>query len=51
MNDPDIIESAYTNGSYLAKTGGTWHLEDSPFKARQITYMLTRHPEVRFQTV
>jgi SAM-dependent methyltransferase len=51
MNDRDIIESTYTDGSYLAKTGGTWHLEDSPFKARQVTHMLTRHPEILFHTV
>jgi SAM-dependent methyltransferase len=40
-------ESIYTDGSYLAKTGGTWHLEDSPFKARWIIRMLARHPEFR----
>jgi SAM-dependent methyltransferase len=40
-------KSIYTDGSYLDKTGGTWHLEDSPFKARQIVRMLARHPEVQ----
>jgi SAM-dependent methyltransferase len=51
MNNHDTIESTYTDGSYLVKTGGTWHLEDSPFKARQITHMLARHPEIVFHTV
>ena len=40
-------ESIYTDGSYLAKTGGTWHVEDSPFKARWIASMLARHVEVK----
>ena len=40
-------ESIYTDGSYLAKTGGTWHVEDSPFKARQIFSMLKRNHEVK----
>jgi cyclopropane fatty-acyl-phospholipid synthase-like methyltransferase len=41
----------YTDGSYFAKTGGTWHLEDSPFKARQVFKMLERHPEINPATV
>jgi SAM-dependent methyltransferase len=44
-------DNIYTDGSYLAKTGGTWHLGDSPFKARQISSMLARHPEVKFTTI
>ena len=44
-------ESIYTDGSYLAKTGGTWHLEDSPFKARQIASMLARHAEIQPTTI
>jgi SAM-dependent methyltransferase len=40
-------DSIYTDGWYLAKTGGTWHLEDSPFKARQIASMLARHIEIK----
>jgi SAM-dependent methyltransferase len=40
-------ESIYTNGSYLAKTDGTWHLEDSLFKAQRIASMLARHPEIK----
>jgi SAM-dependent methyltransferase len=40
-------ESIYTNGSYLAKTGGTWHLEDSLFKAQRIASMLARHGEIK----
>jgi SAM-dependent methyltransferase len=44
-------ESIYTNGSYLAKTGGTWHVEDSPFKARWIVSMLAHHVEVKPNTI
>lgn len=38
-------ENIYTDGSYMAETGGTWHLEDAPFKARQIVRILARHPD------
>jgi SAM-dependent methyltransferase len=44
-------ESIYTDGSYLAKTGGTWHLEDSLFKAQRVASMLSRHNEVRPNTI
>jgi SAM-dependent methyltransferase len=44
-------ERIYTDGSYLAKTGGTWHLEDSPFKAQRIVSMLARHDEIRPNTI
>jgi cyclopropane fatty-acyl-phospholipid synthase-like methyltransferase len=44
-------ESIYTDGSYLAKTGGTWHLDDSPSKARWIVSMLARHVEVQPNTI
>jgi SAM-dependent methyltransferase len=44
-------ENIYTDGSYLAKTRGTWHLEDSPFKARWIASMLARHVEVKPNTI
>jgi SAM-dependent methyltransferase len=44
-------ENIYTNGSYFAKTGGTWHLEDSPSKARWIISMLARHVEVKPNTI
>jgi SAM-dependent methyltransferase len=40
-------ESIYSDGSYLDKTRGTWHLEDSPFKAKQIVRILARHPDVQ----
>lgn len=40
------IGKAYTDGSYAAATGGTWHFEDSAFKAGQLLRMLRRHPEV-----
>lgn len=44
-------ENIYTDGSYLEKSGGTWHLEDSPFKARQVVRMLARHPEIQPNTI
>ena len=43
--------STYTDGSYLKKTGGTWHLEDSPFKAECVLKMLARHPGLPLSTV
>jgi hypothetical protein len=33
----------YTSGEYLQQTGGKWHLQDSPFKARQVLTMLRRN--------
>jgi SAM-dependent methyltransferase len=44
-------ESIYTDGSYLAKTGGTWHLEDSLFKAHRIAAMLARHHDIKPDTI
>src|SRR4029077_18429171 len=41
----------YTDGSYVAKTGGNWHLQDSPFKARWICRMLARHRDFHPATV
>ena len=43
--------SIYADGTYLSATGGSWHLEDSPFKARWITRMLLRHPDFKPKTV
>jgi cyclopropane fatty-acyl-phospholipid synthase-like methyltransferase len=43
--------SIYTDGEYLKATGGTWHLEDSPTKARYIRDMLDRNPQLRPKTV
>jgi SAM-dependent methyltransferase len=37
----------YTDGTYHIATGGTWHVEDSPFKARQVLRMLGRHSDVK----
>jgi hypothetical protein len=34
---------SYMDGSYLSKTGNTWHLEDSWFKAKNIAAMLAQH--------
>ncbi len=48
MSVPNRI---YIDGSYDTNTGGSWHLEDAPFKARQIMRMLGRHPEVRIRSV
>src|ERR1035441_10371379 len=47
MHLNQTVENIYTDGAYLDKTGGTWHLQDSPFKAQQIATMLARHPEVQ----
>jgi hypothetical protein len=46
-----VDDGIYTDGSYLDRTGGTWHLEDSPFKAQQIARMLARHPEIKLDTI
>ncbi len=51
MHPHQAGESTYTDGSYLEKTGGTWHLEDSPFKAQQVVKILARHPEVQSNTI
>ena len=51
MESPETGGKIYTEGSYLAKTGGTWHLEDSQFKARCIMRMLARHPEFQPSSV
>jgi cyclopropane fatty-acyl-phospholipid synthase-like methyltransferase len=51
MNSNQPSESIYTDGSYLELSGGTWHLEDSPFKAKQIGRILARHPEIRPKSV
>lgn len=44
-------QSIYTDGAYLSKTGGAWHLEDSPYKAGWILEMLARHPEFQPKTI
>ena len=51
MHTHQTDEGIYTDGSYLDKTGGTWHLEDSPFKAKQVVRILARHPEVQPQSI
>jgi SAM-dependent methyltransferase len=38
-----VSDDRYLSGEYLASSGGTWHLEDSPFKAEQAMKMITRH--------
>lgn len=43
--------NVYTDGSYLEETGGTWHEEDAPFKARWILKMLRRHANERCRFV
>ena len=44
-------DDIYTDGSYLNATGGTWHLEDAPFKAREVCKLLAEHPEIQPHTV
>ena len=44
-------DTIYTDGSYQSRTGGIWHLEDSPYKAGWIMQMLARHPEFQPNTV
>ena len=43
--EPPFMSSAdqYKDGSYLAKTGGTWHVEDAPFKAQWVRLILDRN--------
>ena len=36
-------EALYTDGRYLDASGGNWHLEDSPFKAKYVDLMVQRH--------
>jgi SAM-dependent methyltransferase len=49
--EPAASAQAYIDGSYDAKTGGTWHLEDAPYKASQVLRMLSRHPEVDLNSI
>jgi SAM-dependent methyltransferase len=37
-----MTSNQYKDGQYLQKTGGTWHREDSPFKAGEVLRMLDR---------
>ena len=41
----------YTDGTYLEKTGGTWHLQDSPSKAQEIAKLLARRRGIQPDTV
>lgn len=41
----------YEDGSYFANTNGTWHMEDSSFKAQQVLKMLNRHKDIVFTSV
>lgn len=41
----------YLDGTYDLKTRRTWHLEDSPFKARQVLRMLDRHSDLQIGSV
>jgi len=51
MNAQQSNDKMYRDGSYLHKTHGTWHLEDSPFKAKQVAKMLAQHPDVQPKTI
>lgn len=37
------MNDQYINDEYMKKTGGTWHIEDSPWKAEQISAMIKKH--------
>jgi SAM-dependent methyltransferase len=45
------VGKTYTDGTYATATGGTWHFEDSAFKAGQVLRMLRRHPEVNLGSI
>ena len=45
------MNGIYTDGTYLEHTGGTWHIEDSSFKAKWIARLLARHPDIILRTV
>jgi SAM-dependent methyltransferase len=47
----ESLPSIYKDGTYLEKTGGTWHVEHSSFKARWIARMLSRHPDTPLGSV
>lgn len=51
MASSEPLENMYLDGRYLEKSGGTWHLEDAPFKARQILKMLARHSELQPRSI
>ncbi len=38
----ETVEEIYKSGEYL-KTNPLWHVEESPWKARQVARMLARH--------
>lgn len=45
------MNGIYCDGTYLQNTGGTWHAEDSLFKAQWIARLLARHPDIPIHTV
>ncbi|MDP9112533.1 MAG: class I SAM-dependent methyltransferase [Acidobacteriota bacterium] len=45
------VAETYRDGSYAALTGGTWHVEDSVFKAGQVLRMLRRHPNLKLDSI
>lgn len=45
------VSDRYKDGVYFEATGGTWHLEDSEFKAEQIFSILNRHSYIEPKTV
>ena len=51
MNPETPVSNIYCDGSYLEKTGGTWHAQDSPLKAQWVMRMLGRHPDIQPQSV
>lgn len=42
VTDPTGSEALYTDGRYLDASGGNWHLEDSPFKAKYVDLLARR---------
>lgn len=51
MQSNPIDENIYQDGRYLSRTGGTWHLEDSQFKATQVAEMLRKHPDIGVKSI
>jgi hypothetical protein len=44
-------ENIYADGTYASLTAGTWHLEDSPLKAKWVRQMLSKHPDFKPRTI
>jgi SAM-dependent methyltransferase len=51
MNPRQAGEGIYKDGTYLEMSGGTWHVEQAPFKAKEILRFLARHGEIQPNSV